>query len=381
MRQFRSFRKLVSTGILASGFLLHPIPFLPAAESGVPSAESGVPSAESKITPAGLVGTPTETGDGAIAASFALQEPQKILNALEKAVKATNSIKDRKTILVALADLEERLGEGAAAAAHYHDAAFADPAARDDNLLLDSARCLLQSGDVSGADSAIRAVLLGNFDAVTLMRARAYAAIVSLTGPSVTDDSVKLVRALAENPQFRQWAPTLLFTLWWTGADQGARDTLIRKWPTSQEALVASGKIALSPTPFWFLSPRDEESVRAFASSGIGAVEQPTTTAASPASVKTATASVVPNGAPSSSQTGASPYGPRDWQQVGFFRYREYAEDLVKALGQAGFSAEIRDQKRPSGTVYFAVLVPEDEKRSTAERLKDAGFESFLVTE
>jgi cell division septation protein DedD len=69
------------------------------------------------------------------------------------------------------------------------------------------------------------------------------------------------------------------------------------------------------------------------------------------------------------------------WQQVGFFKSRENADELVARLEKLGFKPVVRGDKRPSGTVYFAVLVPEDKGRTVAGRLKDSGFESYLVTD
>jgi cell division protein FtsN len=67
------------------------------------------------------------------------------------------------------------------------------------------------------------------------------------------------------------------------------------------------------------------------------------------------------------------------WQQTGFFKNREYAEDLSGKLEKLGFKPVIREEKRPSGTIYFSVLVPEDADRTAEKRLKDAGFESYLL--
>lgn len=339
-------KHVVTSRILAIGFLFLALIRPPAAESETGSPRPGV---------------------SAIKEAFKLSEPSKISAALEKAAQRASTAAEKSAILVALADLEERLGNTVVAAAHYHDAAYADPAARNDALLLDSARCLLESGDITAADAHIRSVLLGSFEASTLMRARAYATLISLTGPSANEESAALARSLADNPQFAQWAPALLLTLWWTRNDEGSRKALLARWPASPEAAIVTGKIGLSPAPFWYLAPRDEKSVASFASAGIGAGSIPAVTPVSAAAVKP-----VPPPAVSAQ---------KDWQQAGFFKNREYADDLVKALAAAGFTAEIREEKRPSGTLYYAVLVPEDAARHTAERLKDAGFESYLVTD
>lgn len=359
----RSFLKALLLASFASLGVLGPIP--------------GTLSAEEKRVP-----TLREDIDAALAKG----DPEAVIEALSSKAASATRPADKKLLLSTLGEYFERLGRVTDAADRFHDAAFADPASRDDSLLLDSARCLLEVGDVEGADAIVRAVTLTSFDGVALLRARAYAAWITLA----TDDrssALTAIRTLADNPQFAAWAPAFLFTLWWADGDAEARDSLLKKWPASPEAAVISGKIGLSQVPFWYLMPRKDSLVSAFASSGSGAAS-----ASGAAMTGSRSGSVTGGSATAGSVTGAAVSGnttdgnvagktARDWQQAGFFKNREYAEDLVSALAKAGFKAEIHEEKRPSGTVYFAVLVPEDPKGSVAARLKDAGFESYLVTE
>lgn len=309
--------------------------------------------------------------------------PQAVVKALEKAAAEANG-RDRSFFLAALADFEERLGNTAEAALRFREAAQADPAGSPDSLLLDSARCLIQAGDYAGADSAVRGVLLTSFDPPSLLRARVYAAWISLQSGDPAE-ARSIIRSMADNSQFAAWAPALLLTLWWSGSDTAARDTLIARWPDSPEARIAASKTLLSPSPFWYLMPRSEAAVAAFASAGGSALaSQQTQQAQQPKQAEQAETNSPDTAASkdSSASDGSPPSSSvRTWQQVGFFRNREYAADLVSALAKAGFAAEIHESKRPSGTVYFAVLVPDDEKRSVGGRLKNAGFESYLVTE
>lgn len=321
-----------------------------------------------------------ETSDGAkkaIASAFSLSDRAKIIAALESSSAKQTAITDKKAILSTLASYEERTGSPDSAARHYAEAALADPASRDDSLLLDAARSSLASNDVSGADGYVRSVLLTCFDDKILVRARVYAAWIALS----SDDSaaaLALIRSLSRNAAFASYAPELLFTLWWADGDSASRETLTAQYPNSPEAAVARGEMALSPMPFWYLMGRNATEVASFAREGAKnlpktAVSRSSGTAAS---VKNASsvgdAQSVPDSAPPVSG---------DWQQVGFFKNNEYADELVAKLTKAGFKPVVRREKRPSGTVYFAVLVSEDKNLTTASRLKDAGFESYLVTD
>lgn len=336
--------------------------------------------------------TPADSGTAVIAAGSVSAAAKKVLETAlaktgidtviaELSAKAATaaSAADRKFLLASLADYAERCGRAASAAVYFHDAAFADPAARDDSLLLDSARCLLASGDIDGADSIVRAVTLTSFDDPTLNRARAYAAWITLYQGD-RPSALTAIRALAGNPRFEAWGPSLNFTLWWTEGDQTARAAVLTNWPKSPEAAVLLGKISLSPVSFWYLMPRNEAKVAAFAAAGQAPAVATASSAPNADSSAKDTTPLAGSVGSADTDTSAAASG-KSWQQTGFFKFREYAEDLSAALLKAGFQSEIREEKRPSGTVYFAVLVPENAEGTTGLRLKNAGFESYLVTD
>lgn len=374
-----------------------------------------------------------------LAAAYAQKDQASVIDSLVAAAAKAGAPADRKAILSSLADYEERSGLLSAASKHYNDAAFADPKTRDDAFLLDASRCAFASGDTSTADGFVRAVLLTCFEEKTLVRARVYSAWITLSGgddsqngavsPSSTAPSsaaassgaavsanspasaLSLIRSYAENPSFSSYAPALLFTLWWSSGDTDAKSKLLTSFPGSPEASVVRGDMSLSPTPFWYLMARDPSKVAAFANAGTASLSATTTpessaSGASSSSADSASAGradSTPVGAPdknaiadtssSSDKTADSDKASVQpdkagsgsssgiWQQAGFFRNRDNAEDLRSRLAKLGFKAVIREEKRPSGTVYFSVLVPGDAKGVTAARLKDAGFESYLVTD
>lgn len=347
--------------------------------------------------------SPSPAADKVIAASFALKDVPSVTKSLASGAAKAETSADRAAILSALADYEERSGNLADAARHFNEAAFADPTARDDGFLLDSARCLMASGDSVGADGLVRAVLLTCFDQAILVRARAYSAWIQLSSGDRAG-ALPLIRSYASTAAFSPYASALLFTLWWTDNDAVARKKLLDAYPASPEASIARGETRLSAAPFWFLMERSAEPVARFAKDGTASLPgaQPVAvsttlqtarpvdppTAAVPTVPTSATASVPASAtaqtntanAPTATGTSSATAGGR-WQQTGFFRVREYAEELRGKLKKAGFDAIIREEKRPSGTVYFSVLVPEGADRTVGDRLKDAGFESYLVTD
>lgn len=329
----------------------------------------------------------TPAASDSVKKALSANDPDAVVKSLAAASAASKAPADKKYILTVLGAFEERLGQHLPAARHYAEAAWTSDE-RDWSLVLDSARCTMAAGDFVQADSLIKSTLLGCFDNALLARARVYAVIVQLSSaerPAALD----LCRSYAANPAFAEYAPMLLFILWWTESDEGAKKTLASSWPETPEAAVAAGKISLSAVSFWYLMDRNSDSVSRFVDS-----IAPRSAASPIAAVATGNSSKVPDnaslapavkqadaasssGAPSS--IGASSAAKGIWQQTGFFRNAAYAEDLRKKLSGLGFAPIIRSETRASGTTYYSVLVPEDEQRTTAIRLKDAGFECSLV--
>ncbi len=330
----------------------------------------------------------------AVAAAFALNDREKIIQALEAGAAKQPLVADKKAVLAELASYEERLGLASAAADHYAAAASADPANRDDALLLDAARACLASNDAERADGYVRTVLLTCFDDGLLARSRVYAAWIELSSGDATS-ALSLIRSLVQAKSYEAYAPELLFTLWWAAGDASSRDQLIASYPASPEAAVASGTMNIAPAPFWYLMGRNQDSVATFAREGAKNLPKPlvggtassataqfaqsASSAGSAVSTTTAATSAVTTAATTAVPATALPAKNGEWQQVGFFKNREYADELVGRLVKLGFAPVVRGNKRPSGTIYFAVLVPEDGKGTAAARLKDAGFESYLV--
>ncbi len=379
-----------------------------AADGAAPKADIAVTGAKSGADP---VSVPAEPGESSvygqslpmsdrarkvIAAAIAREDRTKILASFESGAGQMTDPKDKKAVLAALASYEERMGLPERASRHYAAAANADPAARDDSLLLDAARAALSANDAKTADGYVRTVLVTCFDDRLLARSRVYAAWIELASGDA-QGALSLIRSLSQGKGFEPWAPALLFTLWWSEGDSGAKDRLLSAYPQSPEAAVASGSMSLAAVPFWYLMGRNTASVEAFALAGSKALPKDQndhgSTAVSPSLRPTnATAEgspsrmsddpVGPATAGSPAKVGAgTDSGSGEWQQVGFFKNREYADELVARLGKLGFKTVVRAEKRPSGTVYFAVLVPEDRDRNAAARLKDAGFESYLVSD
>ncbi len=314
--------------------------------------------------------------DAVIAEAVSKRDTDAALEYLADAVKNTENSQDKKRILAFYANLQEQLGLYDDAASSYYEAAFCGRAAGDDMLLLDAARCALSVGDAVRAEAYLNPVMLTSSDEAVLARARLYAVWIQLSradsaAPSGgTAAQTAVLRTYLKMPSMASVLPSVLLTLWWIDGDEEAAAVLKKDFPRSPEASVVSGDASLLPGPFWYFVPRS-----AAAGMPVPPIRQETVQQTErPPAPETGT-SVPPDIAADIDGTKAV------WQQLGFFREKENADRLADELRARGFPPQIIEQPRPSGTVYFAVMVRENAAGTIGAQLKNAGFECFPVFE
>jgi cell division septation protein DedD len=300
------------------------------------------------------------------------------IQAIEQKLTPTASAAERHNALVRLAKLRQLSGNIAEAAAHWLDAAAADPA--DDAALVSGAYCLAAIGEWEKAAAAIRPLFAsgraGFAIAVSPAMPQAWFLDACLRAWSTGDASA--LTALAAHPDFAAMRPLIYYTLWQTLArNPGATGTanaeswksrLLAEFPQSPEARAANpGNAKDSPvvsavqSPLWQLLP--------------GAGSPPASTAAKPAApVKPVTPAPAP---PPSAAAPAPASGVV--LQTGLFSKEANARAQYDALRKAGFTASI-SRKLVNGAEHWAVTVPAGvDQRKTIADLKKAGFDSFPV--
>ncbi len=292
---------------------------------------------------------------------LSLKSYDEIAASLVQLANKQQKIEDRQTLSGFLASYQERLGKFDEAVLTYTSAAALLPGTSSDLLSLDAARCYLMMNDTQAAADIVNKVLLSGLDPAVQGRARAYGLWIRIVS-SDREQSLSLIRSLTQDVSFEDYAPALLFGLWWAEHNGEARDLLLSTWPLSPEAAIVRGEVAVSPQSFWFLM--DRQSVN---QSRVENTVQESVSVPEPVQKE----SVPIESTPSDKDVL--------WQQVGFFRNKDYADELARRLHALGLSPLIRSERRPSGTEYFVVLVSEDNNFTTAAKLKNAGYESFLV--
>lgn len=317
----------------------------------------------------------SEKVSAALASVFENETRESVVSAFNAHLASVGNPADKKQLLVLFADYEERSGFFESAASRYITAAEISP--EDFGLYLDAARCYMYINDRERASSLVRKTLLGSFDSDILCRARFYSVCIQLSEGD-TDGAFALFRAYTGNDAFKAYYPQMLFILWYAADDSNAKDRLLSEYSDSAEASVVRGEASVAPQAFWYFMPAGEKRM-ASRQDGASSSGKNTAVSSGGPSVSSSGVPVVSPDSSAASADNSDPVSKGIWQQTGFFKSRANAEAMAEELSKSGFRVFIRQEKRESGTTYFSVLIPEDESGSTAMRLKDKGFESYLV--
>lgn len=266
--------------------------------------------------------------------------------------------------------------------------------------LLHAARLWLAAGETDRASRIAAIVITTSKDRLMIDEARLVAAWSSLLSGSpasalalagtlaapATGASSLAAKDANRRDALRREAVFLL----WAGGDAKAREAeakrLATDWPGSPEAQIALGSsdVTLMALPHWYLGgllllpamPPVETAQKP--TEGLSARKPVDETAAQGAEGKGAQAvdaSGTKGGAAAAETAQALRY------QVGIFSSRDNAQALVDELRKKGFVAKIEARKVGSQSLLAVVLSQKDNKDRLDERLKDAGYEAWLLTD
>ncbi|WP_253812751.1 SPOR domain-containing protein [Treponema vincentii] len=331
--------------------------------------------------------------------AFAQKTAAEVRQFFEKNIATLPNAQAQVQALMLLADYEQYHGNYSNAAECYRRAAGLDTSEGKTALLLDAVRALLCGGSFDSARSLlteIAAALPVSDDDPYYRRAAVYDTW-RLLAEDRADRAVPLITAYTKKKAFEDYHPALLFTLWWVNGDEDAKQRLLKEYPSGMEAAAVNGTVTVQPSTFWYLMPKSalaQQPVIGGADTKTGAARktevisaqpskqsnpspQPTGTTSATQSVtqSTKTGTVQSAKAAAAEETHAKP----TYYQLGFYKTKKYAEALAADLQKKQFTPIIKEETRPSGTVYFAVLVKENAAGDMGLRLKDAGYEAFPI--
>ena len=294
--------------------------------------------------------------------AFAQKTDAAVRQFFEKNLATLPNAQAKVQALMLLADYEQHNGNYSNAADCYRRAAEFDTTDKKTALLLDAVRVLLCGGSMDSARSLLSeiAAALPVSDEDPYYRRAAVYDTWRLLAEDRADRAVPLITAYTKKKAFAEYHPALLFTLWWVNGDEDAKQRLLKEYPAGMEAAAVNGTVTVQPSTFWYLMPK---SMLAQQPKQSNPSPQPAATAAHPAKAAAA------------EETHAKP----THYQLGFYKTKKYAEALAADLQKKQFTPIIKEEMRPSGTVYFAVLVKENAVGDMGLRLKDAGYEAFPI--
>lgn len=228
-------------------------------------------------------------------------------------------------------------------------------------LVLDAVRSSLNAGDSKTALNYLNSSIRNSKDEKIQARIKLYevwAKLCDAEKESDLEESIALLKAYSTMTSMESELPSVLFTLWYVNNDKDAAELLKKKYPSSPEANAVSGNVSIMPTPFWFFVPRKGNAV---------------------ANANDSKASSITSGTASAKAKETVKEEKVKRQQTGLFGKKENAQAMVDRLKAKGFAAYIEEEKRPSGNIYYIVVVDENEKGDMGLQLKTAGFDCYPI--
>jgi hypothetical protein len=298
--------------------------------------------------------------DRAIAASASGEKSvPAIIADVEKSAESASNAADRRALYAFLGSLREQSGNYVDASRSYAIAAGISavaaaemPHLTAEQLVINAVRCALSAGDFVTAENYLASRVKDSSDPVIGAYVKLYSVwskLCQAESAGALDEPLSLLRSYSTQATMEPVRPAVLLSLWYIAGDGKSADRLLLDYPQSPEAAIVSGTAGLLPAPFWFFSPRSD------------------------------------NTAFTSGETAADVGGTSDVsnvrQQLGLFRNEDNAKQLVAELAQKGFTASIKQETRSSGTVYYIVTVPENAQGTMETQLKNAGFDCYPIYE
>lgn len=286
----------------------------------------------------------------------------------EKKVSLLSDLKDKFDLLVFIGGVQEALGLFEKACNSYTSAyEYAVQASQKDSFvfLIKAARCALSYGENQRADTYLAKAARFSLDEEYTSKVKLYAMwswMSKIENEKALYEPIVILSSYVDLKGMESVQSSILLTLWYITGEEEYRTKLLNLYPSSAETAVVKGNAQLMPSPFWFFLPQKAV-----------LPDSETTTLKNTTDVEYSV----------NIQEEKLEEESIDIQyyQLGFFRDKDNAQNLVKRLENARFIATIQEELRASGTTYYVVIVKENSSQTMGAELKNAGFESYPVYE
>ena len=242
---------------------------------------------------------------------------------------------------------------------------------KKDSYILKASRCFLSCGDAEKTDellTSIASTARTGKNAPLLKLYAAWSWISKCNTFEETHEPIVILKSYLKMDSMKSVKKEILFTLWYITLDENYSTILKNEFPESLETSILLGKTDLSPLPFWYFSARKEVPLKKDSESKVEVAKQEKEVEK-----------------PKSETTKSEPENLSEKQEVfvyqlGFYSSKENAQNLVNRCKEKNISAQIQQVTRPSGNVYFAVIV-KSTNSEIGTIIKNSGFECYPIFE
>lgn len=318
---------------------------------------------------------------------------------VEKKLKQVSVPAEKRALHIFLGMIQEQLGNFDFARENY--AAAAGIAAgnasgvikkSNEQLVLDAVRCALSLGDYALADSYLNSSVRNSESAEIqsyIVLYSLWSSLCKAKNALQIQESVVMLEAYTQRPSLSAVHPQMLLTLWYVTGSEKWAEQLKKSFPASAESAVVGGKIQLMPAPFWFFVPRSGVALPEIANEDVtfetlpGLQNVKDSEQSGKKSVLNEKSNLSEKNELSENNTENTENNSENAEkpvhlQLGLFREKENAQNLVARLKEKGFESHVLMEKRPSGTLYYIVVV-DDTSEIMAEKLRSSGFDCYPV--
>lgn len=295
---------------------------------------------------------------------------------LKSSVSSLDTAADRRALYSFLGGVQEQMGNYKDAVDSYTKAAAIGagdaqgmPKKSSEQLVIDAVRCALSCGDWQTAQRFLNSAVRSTADTTISAYVKLYeqwSLLCKAENLDGTKEPVAMLQAYSSLDSMKAVRPQILFTLWHITGETVYSDTLKKFFPKSPETAVVKGEIQILPAPFWFFAPRSSKASPEIESASTSVSAAATQTAAQ---------------AEKQSADKKPSLDKMLYLQLGLFKSKENAQSYMEKVRQKGFDARVESETRPSGNTYYLVVVDGGKDDSTAEELRDAGFDCYPVFE
>ena len=328
--------------------------------------------------------------------------PHEAVQYLEEQVSKVSDPTEKRALYAFLGSVQESLALYTDAQNSYATAAGIAggnaqgmPKKSSEQLVIDAIRCALSAGEYENAENYLNTAVRSSKSPEIQAKIKLYEQWASLCRAENASDLIEpaaMLKAYLELPSLESIQPSILLTLWYVTGEQDYAERLKKKYPSSAETGIVTGKVQIYPAPFWYFTPRkhiaaiqtqselQDTPAASVKESGPAKISEQTAKvsaapakenaqAATPVSSTEQTRSTAPK-APASTEKAKK-------QQLGLFREKANAQNFVNKLKEKNFNGYVQEETRASGTVYYIVVVDENEAGTKADELRSAGFECY----